>query len=150
MLLYSPMFVFSLLAPFLFWRCEGATIKVNNHNSSLVSNDVAKRQYSSNAAANKEAKRVVATFRETVIRVLLYNKHPVLGHFGGIASAFLLNLIIPQSGSLSVWEQVENQVKNMVHDKLNDNNIALLRDDWNKIGEALQNASKQKEDINLV
>ena len=145
------MFVFSLLAPFMLWRCEGASIKLNNYNSSLVNNDVTKRQYSSNAATNKEAKRVVATFRETVIRVLLYNKHPVLGHFGGIASAFLLNLIIPQSGSLSVWEQVENQVKNMVHDKLNDNNIANLRDDWNKIGEALQNApSKQKEDINLV
>jgi len=116
-------------------------MKANHHNSSEVSTYVEKRQFSTHAATNKKVKSVVSTFRETVIRLLLYNKFPQ-AHLGGIATAIILNLILPKGRTLSVWEQVEEQVQNMVHDKLNDNNIAHLRDDWNIIGEALQNSPR--------
>ena len=117
-------------------------MKANHYNSSEVSTFVEKRQFSTHAATNKKVKSVVSTFRETVIRLLLYNKFPQ-AHLGGIATAIILNLILPKGRTLSVWEQVEEQVQNMVHDKLNDNNIAHLRDDWNIIGEALQNSPRK-------
>ena len=139
MLLHRPIFILSLLTLILLWQCEGEPITSYDYNSTFVSDIIEKRQFSTHAATNKKVKSVVSTFRETVIRLLLYNKYPQ-GQLLGIATAFIMNLILPQGRKLSAWEQVEEKVKNMVHDKLNDNNIAHLRDDWNIIGEALQNS----------
>ena len=119
--------------------------------SSLISfgNKVVKRQFSRNQGTNRFVKASLATFRETVIRTLLYNGIPkahLVGIATSIATNIILKLIMPQGRKPSLWEQIEDEVKNMVHEKLDDNNIAQLRDDWDIIGETLQN-SKSKYTI---
>ena len=112
--------------------------------SSLISfgNKVVKRQFSRNQGTNRFVKASLATFRETVIRTLLYNGIPK-AHLVGIATSIILNLIMPKGREPSLWEQIEDRVKAKVHETIDDNNIAQLRDDWDKIGETLQNSESK-------
>ena len=143
MLLRYPGFVLSMLALFLLWRCEGGVMRANETSFDDYELEFDKRQWSTNSKTNAKAKDVISTFRETVIRILLYNKFPQ-AHIGGIASAFILNLILPKTKKLSAWEQVKDKVRNMVHDKVNDNNLSLLSSSWFLISQALQSSPGKK------
>jgi len=141
MLLRYPGFVLSLLALFLLWKCEGGVMRANETSFDDYELEFDKRQWSTNSKTNAQAKAVISTFRETVIRILLYNKFPQ-GQILGIASAFILNLILPKSKKLSAWDQVKDKVRNMVHDKINDNNLSLLEKEWFLINQALQSSPR--------
>ena len=78
----------------------------------------------------------IATFREIVIRSLLYNKWPY-AHPLGMATSLILSLV-KSNYKQSAWEQVQSRVKAMVHETIDDNNIALLSNLWNQIDSTLK------------
>ena len=78
----------------------------------------------------------ITTFREIVIRSLLYNKWPY-AHPLGMATSLILSLV-KSNQQQSAWEQVKSRVKAMVHETIDDNNIALLSNLWNQIDSTLK------------
>ena len=145
-----------------------STLSLSDTNSSYSLYEITKRQFSRNKGTNTGVKTVIKTFSGTVVKTLLYKElwenagklsgvlgkvSSIVGKLGvhgqliGIATSIIMALIMPEGRKASVWEQIEDKVKNMVHEKLDDNNIALLRDDWDKIGETLKNSSKSHKAV---
>ena len=84
----------------------------------------------------KDTSIKIATFKEIVVRSLLYKKWPY-AHFVGMAASLILNLITSDHQP-SAWDQVQSKVKKMLHETIDDNNIALLSNLWNQIHSALK------------
>ena len=130
-----------LFIPFMVLQCSGNTHSSNHHVPEALSHhENAHTRRLPGLKLSDDVTIKVSTFREIVLRTMLYNKvwysHPL-----GAATALILNLITSKQKA-SAWEQVELKVRKMIHEKIDDNNINLLSNFWNQITSSILDKRK--------
>ena len=150
MLLHAVQFLF-ILAAFNVWKCSGNRASSNNTISSWDENADA-REWGVTSEGFKgvvDQKHTVkfSEFGEIAVRTLAYGTkfmkfiaayikdHP-------LGAAIELVLAFTGEAEESVWDQVKDKVKKMVHDKIDKNNLGNLRSKWNVIDSAMKSTSK--------